>query len=34
MIDIEMTETAKIELLKVLKRASNKTIRLIRQGFG
>jgi hypothetical protein len=34
MIEITMTETAKIELLKVLKNVTAKSIRLIRQGFG
>lgn len=34
MIEITITETAKIELLKVLERFNAKTVRLIRQGFG
>lgn len=34
MIEITITETAKIELLKVLKNVSAKSIRLIQQGFG
>jgi hypothetical protein len=34
MIEITMTETAKIELLKILEHFSNKTIRLIQQGDG
>jgi hypothetical protein len=34
MIEITMTETAKIELLKVLKNVTTKSIRLIQQGFG
>ena len=34
MIEIRLTETAKTELLKVLKNGSAKAIRLIQQGFG
>ena len=34
MIELTMTKTAKTELLKVLKTAAAKSIRLIRQGFG
>lgn len=34
MIEITITETAKMELLKVLKNVSAKSIRLIQQGFG
>ncbi len=34
MIEITITETAKIELLKVLERFNAKTVRLIRKGFG
>jgi hypothetical protein len=34
MIEITMTESAKIELLKVLKNVTTKSIRLIQQGFG
>ena len=34
MIEISMTETAKIELLKVLKHAAAKSVRIIEQGFG
>lgn len=34
MIELTMTETAKAELLKVLKHFSAKTVRLVQQGFG
>ncbi len=34
MIEITVTEPAKIELLKILKHFSAKTIRLIQQGYG
>lgn len=34
MIEITMTESAKIELLKVLESVTSKSIRLIQQGFG
>lgn len=34
MIEITMTETAKIELLKVLEHFSAKTVRLFQQGYG
>lgn len=34
MIEIAITETAKIELVKVLKHLNAKSVRLIRQGFG
>ena len=34
MIEISMTETARMELLKVLKNEPAKSIRLINQGFG
>lgn len=34
MIEITLTETAKIKLLKVLENYSSKSIRLIQQGFG
>jgi hypothetical protein len=34
MIEIAMTETAKVELLKVLNNVSAKAVRLINQGFG
>ncbi len=34
MIDITITQTAKIELFKVLERFNAKSVRLIQQGFG
>jgi len=34
MIEITITETAKVELLKVLKRFDAKSIRLVQQGMG
>lgn len=34
MIELTMTESAKIELHKVLKRMAAKSIRLIQQGYG
>ena len=34
MIEITITETAKIELLKVLKRFDAKSVRLVQQGYG
>ncbi len=34
MIEITITETAKVELLKVLKRFDAKAIRLVQQGLG
>lgn len=34
MIEIRITETAKIELFKVLRHFEAKSIRLIQQGFG
>lgn len=34
MIEITITETAKIELFKVLRRFNVKSVRLIQQGFG
>lgn len=34
MIEITMTETAQIELNRVLRQASAKAVRLIQQGYG
>jgi hypothetical protein len=34
MIDITITETAKIELFKVLEHFNAKSVRLVQQGFG
>jgi hypothetical protein len=34
MIEITITDTAKIELLKVLEYAATKSVRLIQMGFG
>ena len=34
MIDITITETAKIELFKVLRHFNGKSVRLVQQGFG
>ncbi len=34
MIELTITDTAKIELLKVLKYAATRSIRLIQKGFG
>jgi hypothetical protein len=34
MIEISLSETAKIELLKILEYSSSKTIRLIQNGYG
>jgi hypothetical protein len=34
MIEIKITETAKIELFKVLERFNARSVRLVQQGFG